>query len=180
MSSDTSRERELALSSALEFARDRADIGFADLVTGADMIYRWLVGPAYFLLIFSEVRRQGDPPTGRNGAVVTQIRDDEEFDLELGEFDAKGAAVPDREGDATDDPTWTVDDDTVATLTVDPADPRKATVSGGQPGSTTVTIDPHIPNVEPITHAIDVVAGNAVTASVTESAPRPQTPASQG
>jgi len=177
MSSDTSRERELALSSALEFARDRADIGYADLVAGADKIYHWLIGPVNFLLIFSEVRRQGTPPTGRNGAVVTQIRDDEEFDLELGEFDAKGAPVPDRAGDATDDPTWTVDDDTVATVTVDPNDPRKATVAGGQPGSTVVTVDPHIPNVEPITHAVDVVAGDAVTASVTESPARPQTPA---
>lgn len=176
MSSDTSRERELALSSALEFARDRVDIGYADLVAGADKIYHWLIGPVNFLLIFSEVRPAGTPATGRNGAVVTQIRDTEEFDLTLAEFDAKGASVPDRVGDATDDPTFTVDDDTVASLVVDPADPRKVTVVGGQPGSTTVTIDPHIPNVEPITHAVDVVASDAVTASVSESAVRPQTP----
>jgi hypothetical protein len=181
MSSDTSRERELALSSALEFARDRADIGYADLVAGADKIYRWLIGPVFIRSRFSVVRAQGSEPTGQEGPEVPQIKDDQEFDWIIDEFDTKGVEVGDRPDDTTDDPTFTVDVEGALLLTVDPENPRKVTIGGAnQTGSFVVTCDPHIFGFAPLTKAVDVVAGDAATATSTESEVRPQTPASQG
>jgi hypothetical protein len=177
MSSDTSRERELALSSALEFARDRPGLSYFDLVTGADMIYRWLIGPVLVRSRFSVVRPQGTEPTGEEGPEVPQIRDNEEFDWTIDEFDTKGVEVGDRPDDTTDDPTFTVDVDGGLVLTVDPANPRKCTIGGAdRTGSFVVTCDPHIFGFAPLTKAVDVVAGDAATATSTESDVRPQTP----
>jgi hypothetical protein len=175
--SDTTQQRETALAMAVSFGRDKPHVDYVDLVKGATMLYRFLVGPAFLKIRYSVVREQGSTPTGEEGGPVPQIKDTEEFDITLDEFDTKGVEVPDQAGDTSDDPTWSVDVDGALTLTVDPSNPRKCTVAGtNQIGSYVVTCDPQIPGVTPVTVAVDVVPGDRATVSVTESDPRPQTP----
>jgi hypothetical protein len=174
--SDTTQQRETALALAVEFAHDRPG-SFDDLVVGATKLYRFLVGPAFVKIRFSVVRQQGSAPTGEEGSTVTQIRDTEEFDITIDEFDTKGVEVPDEIDNPADDPVWTVDVDGALSLTVDPSDPRKVTVGGtNQIGSYVVKCDPQIPGFAALTFAVDVVPSDRATAQATVSDVRPQTP----
>jgi hypothetical protein len=146
----------------------------ADVIATAEAFYRFLTGPASLSVAFGPiVKQQTHAETGKAGTAMAQIHDDEEFDLELSAADAKGAEVLDRAGDTTDDATWTSSDEAVFTYLVDPANPRKATVVAGLPGSAVGTVNL---GTITITHAVDVVAADVATVNLTEGDARKQTP----
>lgn len=99
-----------------------------------------------------------------------QLHDDEKVTLSVTVADAKGASIPDDSSITTDDLSWTVDNETVATLQVS-ADTRTCTVVAGLPGSAVVTISVGELSA---TEAIDVVAGNAALITITEGTPEKQ------
>lgn len=170
-------ERALALTEAVKLhAESFGDVQAEEsrravLVTARDF-YGFLTGPASVVIAFGPIVKQNTlEPTGKAGTAMTQMHDDEEFDIDLTDvFDAKGAAVPDQPG-TEDDPTFTSDDEAVFTYRHSSDNPRSVTVVGGLPGSATGTIQ--LGSVV-VTHAVDIVAGGVATVSLTEGPVRKQ------
>lgn len=106
------------------------------------------------------------PQTGATEGDHVQIHDDEQFTLTLAETDSKGQPV------TTDTITWSVADESVATLQVSD-DTYSATVVAGNPGSTVVTVTD---GTLTATEAVDVVAGAAALITLSEGAAEPQAP----
>ena len=100
-----------------------------------------------------------------------QIRDTEKVDFTVVEADVKGADVPDDPNSTLDDLTWTIDNDSVASLQVS-GDTRTCTAIGGTPGSAVITVATG--SGLSATVALDVVPSDAVTLTVTAGAPQPQ------
>ena len=92
-----------------------------------------------------------------------QIHDNEQFTLSAVTTDAKGFPT-------TDPLTWTVDNDTVATLTVSD-DTQSCTVVAGVPGSCVVTVTD---GTLTATEAVDVVAAGTALISLQEGPVEPQ------
>lgn len=145
-----------------------------EIVSLANDFYKWITGPASVTMTMGPIRLQDTKEsTGRNATAMTQIHDNEEFDIELSAADAKGAAVGDDPSSTADDPTFTSSDPNVFTYAVDPANPRKATVVAGLPGSAVGTVT--LGSVT-ATHAVDVVPAGVATVSLAEGTVRTQTP----
>lgn len=170
---DQSENRRHALDLAAELSM-RGSLAADEVIPLATAFWRWLVGPASLTMTLGPIKVQGtEEETGRNATVMTQIHDNEEFDIELAAADAKGANVPDDPANTSDDPTFVSSDPKVFTYAVDPANPRKATVVAGLPGSAvgTVTLGSVV-----ATHAVDVVPAGVATVSLTEGTVREQAP----
>lgn len=172
--SDLSAERAQALTETVHLYRERfaalattnVDAARAELLATASAMYRWLAGPVRLSLTYGPIVEQGTlNPTGKDGAVVTQLRDTQQFTLTLTAQDAKGAEVLDDATTAADDPTWSTSDEVVFTLAVDPANPRSATVVAGLPGSAVGTVA--LGEVS-ATFAVDVVPGAIAMVSLAE------------
>lgn len=100
-------------------------------------------------------------PVTTQGATGMQIHDNEQFDLTLAGVDSKGVATPDTF-------TATSSDETVCTVTDSDADGKTFTVIAGQPGSAVITIAEADGGPVTVTEAVDVVAGDLATITVTE------------
>lgn len=148
------------------------------VIHDAEKLYHWLTRgseDATKLVISAGLPyEQGDlPPEDQEGAVTVAISlsDTQQVDLNVQPVDSKGQP--------TDDPslTWSVDDESVASLTVDPADPKHVTVVAGNPGVATVTVsDGTITGAE----AVTVTAGAAAAFNVVAGTPTEQAPAGGG
>lgn len=126
----------------------------------AEVFLAWLKGTVSLTLIAGPITDQqsGLPtgtPTTQGGTV--QLHDNEQFDLTVDTKDAKGFETPDQV-------TWTVDDETVATVVVSD-DTRTATIVAGNPGSAVVTVTD---GTLTATEAVDVVPGGTALISLTE------------
>jgi hypothetical protein len=147
-----------------------------DYLTGADPLPRilcaaerieaWLdrTAPAASLhFTFGPVLRQGTgQPTGTTipeGAHLMQLHDDEQVTLTVQAKDAKGFDVADT------GLTWTVDNDTVASIEVSD-DGESCTILAGVPGSTVVTVTDGAAITA--TKAVDVVPGGVATITIAE------------
>jgi hypothetical protein len=171
-------ERALALTEAARLhAESFGDVQFEEgrreVLKTATAFYSFLTGPASAVVAFGPIVKQNTlEPTGKAGSKMAQIHDDEEFDLTIPSVaDAKGAEIPDRADDLTDDPTFVSSDESVFTYRTFTEDPRKATVVAGMPGSAvgTVTIGSVV-----VTHAVDVVPGDVATVTIQEGEVRKQ------
>lgn len=138
----------------------------------ATSFYGWLVGPASMTLTFGPIVDQvTEEPTGRNGSVMTQMRDTQKVRVNLTAQDAKGAEVLDRAGDTSDDPVWTSSDENTFTWSVNPDNPREAWAVAGLPGSAVGTVA--IGEIS-ATVAIDVVAGDIALVALQTGEPEEQ------
>lgn len=171
-------ERALALTEAARlhvetFGEQQVEEDRKAIVETANVFYTFLVGPASVAVHYGPIVKQGSrTPTGQTGGAHVQIHDDEEFDLDLTDVaDAKGAAIADRPGDTTDDPTFSSSDEGVFTYRTYSDDPRKVTVVAGLPGSAVGTISL---GTVTVTHAVDVVPGDVATFNITEGEVRKQ------
>lgn len=184
---DTSEERKLALGVAAKLYQAQFDESKPDalaelsgkFIATATAIHRFLVGPAALFLHRGEIRKQGtNEPTGRTpgGASMTQIRDNEEYDLTITVASAKGNEIADQPG-TQDDIQWSIEgvegpSNDVIEIEVS-ADTRKCTVRALDTGSAVVRFA-----VGDLfgTEAVDVVAGEAALLTVTAGTPRKQEP----
>lgn len=147
------------------------------LLQDAEEVYKWLAhgeeSPTRLIIWASDPYEQGNPaPDNQEGveSVAISLSDTQQVDLNVQPVDSKGQA--------TDDPnlSWSVDDESVATLTVDPADPKHVTVVAGDPGVATVTVtDGTITGAE----AVTVTAGAAASFNLVAGDPVEQ-PAAAG
>lgn len=145
-----------------------------EIVPLATEFYRWIIGPASLSLAMGPIRLQDtQETTGRNASAMTQLHDNEEFDIELSAADAKGAAVSDDPTSTTDDPSFVTSDPAVFTYAVDPTNPRKATIVAGLPGSAVGTVS--LGSIT-ATHAVDVVPAGIATVALAEGTVRTQAP----
>jgi hypothetical protein len=170
-------ERALALAEAVKlhaesFGDTQPSDGRRAVVDTANVFYTFLTGPAAVAVHYGPIVKQGSrTPTGQTGGAHVQIHDDEEFDIDLTDvMDAKGAPVPDRPGDTTDDPVFSSSDENVFTYRTT-EDPRQVTVVAGMPGNAVDTIT--LGSVK-VTHAVDVVPGDVATFNISEGAVRKQ------
>lgn len=170
---DTTRERELALDSAVSlYAGSWGASSNESLLKTATLIYDWLAGPVAFTFAYGPVVDQstGDP-TGRTiGGTPMQLHDNEQVDLSVTVSDVKGASIGDDPGTTADDLAWDIADSSVASLSVS-ADTRTCTVVAGVPGSTTGTVT--LGDLS-ATFAVDVIPSGAVAINITEGTPVPQ------
>lgn len=171
-------ERALALTEAVKLhAASFNDVqpgeGRPAVIATANVFYTFLTGPAAVAVHYGPiVKQESRTPTGRSGGAHVQIHDDEEFDIDLTDvMDAKGAAVPDRPGDTTDDPTFSSSDESVFTYRTNADNPREVTVVAGTPGNAVGTIQL---GAAKVTHAVDVVPGDVATFNITEGEARKQ------
>jgi hypothetical protein len=171
-------ERALALTEAVRlhaevFGERQIEEDRKAVVDTAKIFYAFLTGPASLSVHYGPiVKQESRTPTGQTGGAHVQIHDDEEFDLDLTDVaDAKGAAIADRPGDTSDDPTFTSSDENVFTYRTNPDDPRTVTVVAGQPGNAVGTVQL---GAVTVTHAVDVVPGDVATFNITEGEVRKQ------
>lgn len=164
---------------ALEHAVDLHRISFepgddADqaVTRTATRLFQWLTGPVALFLTIGQVLDQGTgQPTGNpTKGNPMQLHDTEQVDLSVEVADVKGASIPDDIGTTADDLAWTVEDTSVATLSVS-SDTRTCTVVAGLPGSTvgTVTL-----GELSATFAVDVIPGAAARITISEGTPTEQ------
>jgi hypothetical protein len=160
---------ELGVAAGETVANDEAAV-----LTTAETFLAWLRGPAVLTLHRGPVtKQQTGLPSGTilEGVPVSQIHDDEEYDLTLAEADWKGFAT-----DGATPPVWTSSDETVVPVNVS-ADGKTFTVRAGNPGvgvvvKATVTKDDG--SLLEITESVDVVPAGVETASFAASAVRKQ------
>lgn len=159
-----------------ENCRHAHETVLAAILGDAELIYQFTVhgseDPRRLIIYTGLPYEQGDPPPEGEGVVLVAITltDTQQTDLTVQPVDSKGAP--------TDDPSlvWSVDDDTVASLVVDPSDPKHVTVVAGNPGVATVTVsDGTITGAEAFTVTAGATAAlNIVPGAVTEQpAPAP-------
>ena len=177
---DTTDVRRLALAEALRLYRDNwynliiehgTDEADQALRATATTLYDFLVGPvALYITIGTVVHQNTGQPTGTIiGGTPMQLHDDEQVDLTVTVASAKGSPIANQPG-TEDDITWTVGDDTVATLGISD-DTRTCTVRAGVTGSTVVTVSLRELSA---TLAMDVIPGDATVLTIGEGAPTKQ------
>jgi hypothetical protein len=130
-------------------------------------------GPAVSLKITVGAITEQSLPTPNQEHPSMQLTDSQKVDIAVAGADKKGFPA------AVETITFTSSDATVAAVTPDPADPSKASVVAGNPGTAqiAVTADALIGDGENIltgTLDIVVVAGSAATLSVTAGVPTEQ------
>lgn len=159
---DATAQRQLALHYAVELLSPLGT-GDADrVITTAETLFAWLVGPAFLdITVGLIVDQTTKAPTGTTHTGGTmQLHDNEQCQLTVSEADAKGVALKDTL-------TWAIADATVATITV-AGDTQTATLVAGLPGSTIVTVTDGTLSA---TMAVDVVPGSVATISVAAGTP---------
>jgi hypothetical protein len=143
-----------------------AQIAIAAVRSTAEQLLPWIAGvTAIHLTTGPVVDQVTHLPTGTTitpGGPV-QIHDNEQFSLTADPVDSKGVPL-------ADVLTWTVDNDSVATLSVSP-DTHTCTVVAGLPGSTIVTVSDGMLSA---TEAVDVIPGGVATIRITEGPVEPQ------
>jgi hypothetical protein len=162
---DATAQRQLALQYAVELLSPLGT-GDADrVITTAETLFAWLVGPAFLDITVGQIVDQTTKaPTGTTHTGGTmQLHDNEQCQLTVSEADAKGVALQDTL-------TWAVADSTVATLAV-AGDTQSATLVAGLPGSTVVTVTDGALSA---TLAVDVVPGTVTTISIAAGTPEVQ------
>jgi hypothetical protein len=177
---DLSAIRELAMTLAVDLHREHFepsdDITANRKVTRtASAIFAWLTGPiALFIAMGPVLDQNTGEQTGNNpkGSPM-QLHDNEQVDLTVSVLDAKGASILDDPATTSDDLSWVVTDQSVATLTIS-ADTRTCTVAAGMPGSTTGTVT--LGDLS-ATFAVDVIPGAAAKVTISEGTPTEQPPA---
>jgi hypothetical protein len=162
--------RELAASLATEIVTH--DPGTpADWSDMAKEIFAFLGGPMVVTLIIGPVLDQvtGQPTGTIPKGSPMQLHDNEKVDFIVAETDVKGANVPDDPTSTLDDLTWSIDDSSVATLSVSP-DTRTCTATAGQPGSGVITVATADGTLS-ATVALDVIPSGATALTVTAGTP---------
>lgn len=133
-----------------------------DLVRAdAEVLTAWLLGTTHLTISRSLVVSQatGQPTGTPSQGEPMQIHDDEKTTLTVDTKDARGF-------ETADTVTWTIDDGSVASLTVSD-DGRSCTVVANTPGSAVVTVTDADAGLS-ATEAIDVVPGGTATISIVE------------
>jgi hypothetical protein len=132
----------------------------------AERFEHWLDRPrpvaSLHIRIGQVVNQATGQPTGTTipeGAHTMQLHDDEQVTLTIQAKDAKGYDVADS------GLTWSVDDDTVASIEVSD-DGESCTILAGAPGSTVVTVTDGAAITA--TKAVDVVPGGVATIVIAE------------
>lgn len=172
---DVTHERELAIGLAVSLYQQGWD-GMSSpndkLIETANRVFYYLTGPVAFTFTFGPVLDQNTgESTGRTiGGTPMQLHDNEQVDLTVTVSDIKGAAISDDPGSTADDLSWTIDDTSVASLTVS-ADTRTCTVVAGLPGSSVGTVT--LGDLS-ATFAVDVIPSGAVAININEGTPVPQ------
>lgn len=151
------------------------------MLATATKVWRWLSGPAYLVIIPGPVRDQDTGEidgTNPRGSHMGQIKDGQEFDLEVFLASKAGNPVADQPGDA-DNLVWEVDSGGEFVEVTVSDDTRKATIRATGPvGSAVVRVT--VPDTEPEmtgTYAVDVVPGPVATMEIRAGEPRDQEPA---
>lgn len=165
---DATAQRQLALQYAVELLSPLGTGDAERVITTAEALFAWLVGPAFLDIIVGQISDQttGEPTgTGHSGGTM-QLHDNEQVQLAVAEADAKGVALQDTL-------TWTVGDATVAALVV-AGDTQSALLVAGLPGSTVVTVTDGTLSA---TLAVDVVPGGVATITITPGTVETQPPA---
>ena len=129
----------------------------------AETLAAWILGTASVSLIRGQVVSQttGQPTGTSNEGDPMQLHDDEKTSLTVDTKDARGF-------ETADTVTWSIDDGSVASLTVSD-DGRSCTVVAGSPGSATITVTDSDAGLT-ATEAIDVVPGGTAMISIVEGA----------
>ena len=139
----------------------------------ANRFYGWLVGVTRLILrVGPAVGEDSDVTwpkhTAQEGEIV-QINTGEKFSVAIDTRDAAGYPT-----DAT--VTWSVADESVATVQLDVNDDQKGWVISGAPGSTVLTVTvTDAPDLEPATLAIDVVPAGPATVQINTGPAVPET-----
>jgi hypothetical protein len=137
------------------------------LLESAETIYEYLVAgpedytPVRFTLYVVGPYDQGTstPPEKGTAIVAVQMRDTQQITVTVEAVDSKGNRVD------SGNLTWTSDNQTVATVTIDPNNSMAATIVAGNPGAAVVTVtDGNLSGQELIT----VTAGAAASFTLTE------------
>lgn len=133
----------------------------------AEVLTAWLLGTAHLTISRGPVVSQatGQPTGTPNQGDPMQLHDDEKVALTVDTKDAKGF-------ETADAVTWTIDDGSVASLSVSD-DGRSCEVVAGSPGSAVITVADDAAGLS-VTEAIDVVAAGTATISIGEGTPEKQ------
>jgi hypothetical protein len=128
----------------------------------AESYYSWINGPATLTIVVGEVTNHdtGDVVLVTYQGDVMQLVDNQQVALTVVETDSKGVALQDTL-------TWTIDNETVATLDIS-TDTQTCTVVAGITGSATVTVTDGTLSA---TLAVDVIPGTATAISITPGTP---------
>lgn len=165
---DATAQRQTALQYAVTLLSPLGT-GDADrVITTAEALFAWLVGPAFMDITPGEITDQttGKPTGTTHTGGTMQLHDNEQSTLTVSEADAKGVALKDTL-------TWAIADSTVAALQV-ASDTQSALLVAGLPGSTVVTVTDGTLSA---TLAVDVVPGTVATVSIAAGTPVVQPPA---
>lgn len=146
----------------------------ADTVTAdADVIFKWLTAAIHWQLHPGPVFNQD---TGRSDyrklGTPVQIHDDEGVVYTLSALDSRGQEVLDDPNTDTDNAEWTLDGTDLLTVTVDASNRQATVLAQGPTGSGVMTVT--IPTANGplvVTEAIDVVAGDIATVSLSPGTP---------
>jgi hypothetical protein len=132
-----------------------------EIRSNAEVFAAWVLGTTHLAVIRGSVVSQatGQSTGTSNQGDSMQIHDDEKVTLSVDTKDAKGF-------ETADAVSWTIDDGSVASLTVS-EDGRSCTVVANVPGSAVVTVADADAGLS-ATEAIDVVAGGTATITVVE------------
>jgi hypothetical protein len=166
---DLGAERDAALAYAVDLHRIRYQRCDAQDVTAtADRLFTWLTAPTHLVITPGPAIDQATgKPTGGEG---NPMKDTEKSQVSIVAEDAKNQPT-----NLGTDIQWSSADETIATVTTDPAD-GSVWVVAGTPGSTVITgtwPDSPAGSISG-TLAVDVTAGDAVSLSITAGAPVPQ------
>jgi hypothetical protein len=137
------------------------------LLDAAETIYKYLVSgpidevPVQLNVYVSDPYEQGTSTPISKGTIIVavQMRDTQQVRVSVEAVDSKGNQVE------SGNLTWTSDNETVATITVDPDNAMAAIIVAGSPGAAVVTVsDGNLSGQELIT----VTAGAAASFSLSE------------
>lgn len=132
-----------------------------EIRSNAETLAAWLLGTTHLSITRGPVLSQttGLPTGTSTEGDPMQLHDDEQTTLTVDTKDARGF-------ETADTVSWTIDDGSVASLTVSD-DGRSCTVVAGTPGRAVVTVTDADAGLS-ATEAIDVVPGGTATISIVE------------
>lgn len=165
---DATAQRQVALQYAVTLLSPLGTGDAERVITTAEALFAWLVGPAFMDITVGEIVDQttGQPTGTTHTGGTVQLHDNEQVTLAVAEADAKGVAL-------ADTLTWAIDNTTVAALQI-ASDTQSALLVAGLPGSAVVTVTDGTLSA---TLAVDVVPGGVATITITPGTPVVQPPA---